>query len=537
MEKQYCNVARYKNTLYVRELLDGKENYRKEKIKPYLFQRTSNKSQYQDYKRRYYLVKKEFESSYKMKEYIDTYGSMPNELWGTTDVVTQFIYKEKYNSKDTSKIVTSFIDIEVCTRSKSSTGEWIDGGFPNADEALFPINAICDYRTNDKKYHLFTTAQGWTKEKSQLKYSDDVVYTYCNNETELLHKWISYWKANYPHIVSGWNNKVFDIPYIVNRMNVLGMNPTVLSPWGIVEPKTKNDNFGNELHLYDICGIATIDYLDLYKKYRLVPRERYTLDYISRCENPHEHKLEFHGTHGELYYNDPVFFCDYNIQDVRCLVCFERDLGFMSLIVYLSYYAGVNFENNFSPIMIWETLISNTMEDNFLVTPLNGPSAKKERYEGAYVHEPKPGLKGCIASFDFSSLYPNTMILFYIGADVHVTDERYVKLKNEFMDILRTHDDTKEMLNEIEMTGIFNDFYINNDIPACVTDFLKREKVSLTTNVEFYDVSKKSIIVSLIEQLFKERKADKKTSFDYKFKAQEIKEELTRRGIKVESDE
>ena len=536
MEKQYCNVARHKNNLYIRELLDGKENYRKEKIKPYLFQRTNNKSPFTDYRRRYYLEKKEFESSYQMKEYIDTYGSMPDELWGNTDVVTQFIYKEKYNGKDTTKIVTSFIDIEVCTRSRTSSGEWIDGGFPNADDALFPINAICEYRTDDKKYHLFTTAEGWSQNVSRLKYASDVIYTYCKSETDLLHKWLSFWKSNYPHIVSGWNNKTFDIPYIVNRLRVLGINSAVLSPWGVVEPKTKRDNFNNELHLYDILGISTIDYLDLYKKYRLVPRERYTLDYISRCENPHEHKLEFHGTHGELYFNDPVFFCDYNIQDVRCLVCFERDLGFMSLIVYLSYYAGINFENNFSPIMIWETLISNTMEDEGLITPMKnkGNILSKESYEGAYVHEPKPGLKGCLASFDFASLYPNTMILFYIGADVHVVGERYIKLRNEFMDILRTHEDTKDMLREIEATGIFNEYYINNDIPKSVTEFLQREKVSLTTNVEFYDTSKKSIIVSLIEKLFKERKSDKKTSFDYKFKAQAIKEELARRGIVVD---
>ena len=62
--------------------------------------------------------------------------------------MAQFIYDEKYNTFDFDNVLISYLDIEVCTRFKNENGDWEDGGFPEASEAKFPINAICDYRSN-----------------------------------------------------------------------------------------------------------------------------------------------------------------------------------------------------------------------------------------------------------------------------------------------------------------------------------------------------------------------------------------------------
>ena len=89
------------------------------------------------------------------------------------------------------------------------------------------------------------------------------------------------------------------------------------------------------------------------------------------------------------------------------------------------------------------------------------------------------------------------------------------------------------MFEEISKTGIFNEFYINNDMPETVVKWLKKKGVSLSTNCEFFDVTRKSIIIELISTLFKERKADKKEAFKYKHLAQDAKDELARRGISI----
>lgn len=65
----------------------------------------------------------------------------------------------EYNLKD---IQGAFIDIEVLTREKVN-GTWIDGGFPNAAEAKFPVNAICQYCTNEQNITCFLLQNGQRK--------------------------------------------------------------------------------------------------------------------------------------------------------------------------------------------------------------------------------------------------------------------------------------------------------------------------------------------------------------------------------------
>ena len=134
----------------------------------------------------------------------------------------------------------------------------------------------------------------------------------------------------------------------------------------------------------------------------------------------------------------------------------------LQLAVYLSYYANINFEDNFSPIKIWENLIFKNSLDEKIVVPMRFKTPEKKMYEGAYVHEPITGLKGCVASFDYTSLYPKIMELFYIGADVHCRNEEKNKLYTDMLNVLENDNTEKshEMLSEIKTTGIFNEFYI-----------------------------------------------------------------------------
>ena len=536
MGKQYISVERSGSFLLVRDLVNGKEALRREKIAPVVFKATSKRTQWMDFYGRTHLEEKNLEGTGALSRFLEENQEWQDEIFGCSDLAIQYLWHSQYDEKDTSRLLVSYLDIEVCTRHKAGD-EWIDGGFPEAKDARFPVNAICDYRSDDQKYHVFTTAGGWTPEKSKLKYADQIEYVYCRSEAELLRKWLQFWMSKPPHIVTGWNVKTFDIPYLVNRLNNLfgHMEAEKISPWKKLTEREEKNAFGNGVAYYGVAGISILDYLDLYKKYRFVPREKFTLDFISRCENPDEAKLRFEGTHGSLYYDDPAFFVDYNIQDVRCVVCFERDLQFISLACYLSYFAGVNFEDSYSPVKVWETLIYRKAMENHLVVPwkFRDREVKKESYEGAYVHPPVPGLKKCIASFDFTSLYPSIMRLWHTGDDVHVKGERREKLKRGLMDVLEKSPECRPMLEEIMKTGIFTEFYIQNEMPEAVTEWLRQEQVSLSMNCEFFDVSRTSVMTDLISTLFRERKADKKESFRLKHLAQDAKDELAKRGIAV----
>ena len=98
--KQYVTANRYKNQIYVRELVDGVEYRRKVRFQPYIFQRSSKPTEYKDFYGNGYVKKVTFQNPFEMKEHIDLYKDIPGELWGNKDIVAQFMYDEKYDCYD-----------------------------------------------------------------------------------------------------------------------------------------------------------------------------------------------------------------------------------------------------------------------------------------------------------------------------------------------------------------------------------------------------------------------------------------------------
>ena len=95
----------------------------------------------------------------------------------------------------------------------------------------------------------------------------------------MLQEFLSFWEKLDVDIVTGWNVKFFDIPFLVNRMNRLFDKPEYqrLSP--VCEERTVNQmGFGGtrEQQAFELVG-ATLDYLDLYRKFTYTQQENYRL--------------------------------------------------------------------------------------------------------------------------------------------------------------------------------------------------------------------------------------------------------------------
>lgn len=530
---QYLNVYRGRRGLCVREHDGKKEIRRKVSFKPSLYTRCSDGSA--DFMDFYGgpVQKITFESMYEMKNHVKNYGDMPGELWGNTNPIYQYIYETYKDEPNPNNVNIAFLDIEVLSKQLIN-GEWVDGGFPVASEAKFPVNAICQYNSNKKRFVVYTTAL-WNASESILKYKDLVDYVYCKSEEELIEKWINAWEADIPAILTGWNVLSFDVTYMINRIKiVLGEDETKrLSPWGIIDSRETKNNFGQSEITYSIAGVAILDYIDLYKKYRYKPREKYTLSFIAKCElKEDEYKLEYEGSLNNLYYDNPTYFVDYNINDVFLITKFEETLQFVQIAVFLAYFAGINIEDSFSPIRIWDTLIYRECENRGIAIPMDKMSEAVE-YEGAYVMDPIPGLKKCVVSFDLTSLYPSIMRQWAIGKDKHISGSAHMDLMNGLIEVLQNEQNSnasRQILTDIQQKGGFGEYYIENDIPACMTEYLEKNKVTMTVNNQFFSIEGESVFAYLINKLFKERKENKKMSQDFKKQAKEIDEELTRRG-------
>lgn len=382
------------------------------------------------------------------------------------------LYPEKIDFNPSLLRIAS-IDIETVSKN----------GFPYPNEAKEEIDAISHIDSITKEIWLFSTRK-WDRNKSTL--SKDILnrakYKYFETEKDMLIDYLLFWKSNYPHIVTGWNIDNYDIQYLVNRYNKLfGEKVTSqFSPFGYIssrlaEGASDSDEFPERT--YSFAGIAILDYLALYKKFRITARAQYKLDFIAELELD-ENKLDYDGPLWKLAEEDPQRYCDYNIQDTLLIEKLDNKLKFLLLAISLSYYAKINFEKVLSPVTTWDAIIFNSLLKDNVIVPMKR-SHSKETFVGAYVKEPKVGKRyGWITSVDLTSLYPS---------------------------IIRQWNISPETL--IGASG-------DNNIDDYLNSRVKTSKVySQTANGMLYRKDKRGIIPIEIEKVFFQRKHHKNNEF------------------------
>jgi len=380
------------------------------KYKPYLFL-PSEKGKYRTLDGKS-VDKLNFDSAYEARDFVKRYEGVDNfEYYGLTNYQYLYIY-DTYKGEiqyDPSTINIVSLDIECAS----------DDGFPNIQVADKAITAITlrskgqsavfgcgDFYTNDSK----------------------ISYLKCEDEYDLLQKFLQVWQSDawMPDILTGWNTEFFDIPYLVNRIRRLLGDKDVnkLSPWGFVQEReiTRGQSVANGSGkkdiVYDIAGIASLDYLELYKKFSFSNQESYKLDYIAQVELG-EKKIDYseHGSLLELYKNDFQKFIEYNIHDCVLVDKLEDKLKLIEQVMALAYDAKVNYNDTMATVKPWDIIIHNYLLDQNIVIPQSTKHAMPMALVGGHVKDPKVGLSKWVVSFDLNSLYPHLIMQYNISPE------------------------------------------------------------------------------------------------------------------------
>lgn len=433
---QYTNISRYGNSIRVRAKdSDGVAVHYEETYSPSLFlaakpgEKTPYKNMYGEP-----LRKKKFGTMRKAKEFLDQYKGLDNlKVYGMERFEYQYL-SDYYDGVDFdwdhSYITTVVFDLECAC----------DNGFPEPDDADEEI--LCGTFHINGMYHVFGTKPfEQALLENELLRKLNCTYTLCNTEHELLEKILDFWIKTDMDVITGWNIKFFDIPYLYNRMcKVLGEKKAKnLSPFGYVGKRTVN-YMNQDRNTYTISGISTLDYIELYQKFTYNKRESYRLDYIAYIELGRK-KLgyeEFDNIH-MFYKNDWNKFVGYNMGDVELVVALDEKLAFLSLCYTVAYDALVNFEDVFSQLRCWDAIIYNHLKAKNVVIPIMEKADKATKFEGAYVKDPITGLHDWVVSYDVNSLYPSLMIFLNISPEkvidgVHVPNSVESFLKKEYTD-------------------------------------------------------------------------------------------------------
>ena len=241
-------------------------------------------------------------------------------------------------------------------------------------------------------------------------------------ENELFTDFLTWWAQNTPDILTGWNVNLYDVPYIARRVNrILGEKwMKSLSPWNRANEREVYVQ-GRKNYAYDLSGINILDYLDLYRKFTYSNQESYRLDHIAFVELG-QRKVDHseYENFKDFYTRDWQKFMEYNIQDVELIDKLEDKMKLLELAITMSYDAKANFEDVYSQVRMWDTIIYNYLTDRKVVVPPKKGASKNEKYAGAYVKEPIPGCYDWVVSFDLNSLYPHLIMQYNISPETLV---------------------------------------------------------------------------------------------------------------------
>ena len=410
----YTNVQMVGDNFLVRGYENGQHFMTREKFYPTLFVNSKKKTKYKTLEGEY-VESIQPGSVRDCREFIKKYDGVTGfKISGNERFIYQYIsenYSENEIKFDISKVKLATIDIEVAS----------ENGFPDVESAAEEVLLITiqDYNTKE----IITWGQGPFKLKQGNHY-----YKQFNNEYDLLNDFINWWmiEDNTPEVLTGWNSKLYDIPYLVRRMDrIIGEKLMKrLSPWGLV---TEHEIFiaGRKQLSYDIGGISQLDYLDLYKKFTYKAQESYRLDYIASVELGQK-KLDHSefDTFKDFYTKGWQKFVEYNIIDVELVDRMEDKMKLIELALTMAYDAKVNYEDVFSQVRMWDTIIYNYLKKRNIVIPPKKRSDKNEKYAGAYVKEPIPGKYDWVVSFDLNSLYPHLIMQYNISPET-LLEERH----------------------------------------------------------------------------------------------------------------
>ena len=475
----YTNAIVFGNSVLVRGVKNGERITTRLKYKPTLFVPVKKQTQYKSLDGKF-LTPMVQETIKEAKEFVEQYSNQPGMLYGFTRWPYQWI-SDNFRGEiqwDINKIQVATIDIE--TESEN--------GFPQVDNPIERVNAITLKNHQTKKFVVFGL-HPWNNER------DDITYIQCNTEDELLQRFINFWGANFPDVITGWNSRFFDIPYLVNRIKVRFGEDEVkkLSPWGSV---FNADVFrmGRKHTAFDLVGISQLDYLELYQKYTYSAQESYRLDHIGFVELGKAKERNPYETFREWYQKDYQSFIDYNIQDVELVDALEDKMKLIDLQLTMAYYAKCNYNDVYSQVKMWDIIMYNYLREKNIQVPFQVRQEKKEAFAGAYVKDPQVGLHKWVVSFDLNSLYPHLIMQYNISPET-------------IMGMSETHPGVDGMLFKETDTSHLPD--INQ---------------TMTPNGALFSRKKHGFLPELLYSMYNERSAFKKKMLDAQQKFEDTKD-------------
>lgn len=304
-----------------------------------------------------------------------------------------------------------FIDIENETQE----------GKPNPENPDKPITVIGVCCPNDTVmvlsggYNLTDKEQESIQKRidehfAQVNRHFNFVFRYFETEYDMLYFFLSVFVPKMA-MITGWNVEEYDWRYIFNRAKKLGIDPSLASPSRILTGPVDRP-----------AHVGLIDYLKAYKKWTWNSNENYRLDTIGEklCKIK---KVQHSESLDDMLHNNFEKYVFYNAIDCCLVKLIHEACNALTCGLTTAWLGRIKAMDCFSTTYIPENLLRASFSGEHKVLGID-PFAKKkegEKYEGAFVKQPIPGLHKYCTCNDYASLYPTLMRQFNIGPETLVT--------------------------------------------------------------------------------------------------------------------
>ena len=524
----YTSVEEYKNKIYLTEVQE--ENGKPitsfhviDNFKPSVYVEANKESNIKGFPYNTDLQKITFDNIKEFKDYNYRMKDIDNRLYGNIEAQYQYI-NDMYSKTDNTKLRYWFADIET---------EVPKGNFPNPETEEITYIQIYD-NVEDFIYIISTT-------KDYKPHEDDVKYIKCNTEKELLDTFLKLYYHFKPTAVAGINYVHFDTNFISKRLDILGYEKNILSPFS-KSYKHKYKKFNKDFEISLPIGVTWIDYMDIVDTHAYLKLGGKSLDVLAN-KVLGDTKLNWK-RYAKSFYDlvhfkytppfditdeekeEPIYkawlnkdedsiqhllhriFTEYSILDVRLLKEIDKKLGMMNVMYNFSWAMGCNPYDSLKTVVPWDTFLYGRLKDKNKITASFFGDDEKYKIAGGYWNA-TPGLHKAIASFDFNSQYPIGDATLNICPSTHIKGDDIPKELQELVKPLQKYRDENGKLQDRD-----DNMFIYLDFPEekkeRILELLIENNFTMSPNGTFFTKDFKGEIPILIEEIYNQRVEVKK---------------------------
>ena len=311
--------------------------------------------------------------------------------------------------------------------------------YHNKKDVIFQIG-VSQFSKNAKEENILFTL---SPKKFSLKSSKVLVF---ETEKQLLQAFCNHVKEFNPHIMMGYNIFGFDIPYLYHRCKMngvfvesIGMSKDDKRIAEYKEIKWSSSAYSvQEFHFLDLEGRIMVDLLPIVKRdYKLNNYKLKTVStfFLGETKDPITVKDIFEAYRiGVLGGNlKKVMVCaKYCVQDARLVLLLFQKIQCWIGLIEMARICNVGIMTLYTQgqqIKVFSQVYKKCFQENRMVDSFHSLdipsniSFNFDNYCGAFVFPPIPGKYKWVIPFDFTSLYPTTIIAYNIDYSTLVTDD------------------------------------------------------------------------------------------------------------------